>query len=209
MGADVEATRTGNVSGKWSNAAKSRHLRLRQLALSQERTADDEGSWRDRVAISTQRVGDRLRSIRRQKGLSLHEVEAMSNEEFKASVLGAYERGERVISVPRLMRLAHVYGVPPEQLLPKEIEVDLTEPGAMDLSEGFAVDLGRLQECREPEALALARLVAMIQTERQDFNGRVLTVRGDDLRALAYFLLTTPEELCNRLTGLGLQALPA
>jgi hypothetical protein len=49
----------------------------------------------------------------------------------------------------------------------------------------------------------------MIQTERQDFNGRVLTVRGDDLRALAYFLLTTPEELCGRLTGMGLQALPA
>lgn len=209
MGTDVEATGTANVGGKWSIAAKSRHLRLRQLALKQEGTADDAGSWRDRVAISTQRVGDRLRSIRRQKGLSLHEVEAMSNEEFKASVLGAYERGERVISVPRLMRLAHVYGVPPEQLLPKEIEVDLTEPGSMDLSEGFAVDLGRLQECREPEALALARLVSMIQTERQDFNGRVLTVRADDLRALAYFLLTTPEELCTRLTGLGLQALPA
>ena len=76
-------------------------------------------------------------------------------------------------------------------------------------AEGFAVDLNRLGECREPEALALARLVAMIQAERQDFNGRVLTVRGDDLRALAYFLLTSPEELCGRLTGLGLQALPA
>lgn len=198
-----------NVSGKWSFAAKSRHLRLRELALKASGEAGGDGSWRDRVVISTQRVGDRLRSIRRQKGLSLHEVEAMSNEEFKASVLGAYERGERVISVPRLMRLAHVYGVPPEQLLPKEVEVDLTDPGAMDLSEGFPVDLNRLQECREPEALALGRLVAMIQAERQDFNGRVLTVRGDDLRALAYFLLTTPEELSGRLTGLGLQALPA
>jgi transcriptional regulator with XRE-family HTH domain len=202
-------SRGSDVSGKWSFAAKSRHSRPRELALRGSGEADSEVSWRDRVAISTQRVGDRLRSIRRQKGLSLHEVEAMSNEEFKASVLGAYERGERVISVPRLMRLAHVYGVPPEQLLPKEVEVDLTEPGAMDLSEGFAVDLNRLQECREPEALALARLVAMIQAERQDFNGRVLTVRGDDLRALAYFLLTTPEELCGRLTGMGLQALPA
>jgi transcriptional regulator with XRE-family HTH domain len=217
MDADVQATdktaqttsRASDASGKWSFAAKSRHSRLRELALGASGDAESEGSWRDRVAISTQRVGDRLRSIRRQKGLSLHEVEAMSNEEFKASVLGAYERGERVISVPRLMRLAHVYGVPPEQLLPKEVEVDLTEPGAMDLSEGFAVDLNRLQECREPEALALARLVAMIQAERQDFNGRVLTVRGDDLRALAYFLLTTPEELCGRLTGMGLQALPA
>ena len=129
-------------------------------------------------------IGERLRSIRRQKRLSLQDVEALSAQEFKASVLGAYERGERVISVPRLMRLASIYGVPTEQLLPKEVEVDLTEPGAMDLSEGFAVDLNRLQECREPEALALARLVAMIQAERQDFNGRMLTIRRDDLRAI-------------------------
>jgi transcriptional regulator with XRE-family HTH domain len=206
----VETPETASdVSGKWSFNAKSRHLSPSEIALEQGEEAESKESWRDRVAVSTQRVGDRLRSIRRQKGLSLHEVEAMSNEEFKASVLGAYERGERVISVPRLMRLANIYGVPTEQLLPKEVEVDLTEPGTMDLSEGFAVDLNRLQECREPEALALARLVAMIQAERQDFNGRVLTVRGDDLRALAYFLLTTPEELCGRLMGMGLQALPA
>ena len=122
-----------NAPGTWSNAAKSRHLRVREVALKASGLGQEDGSWRDRVAISTQRVGDRLRSIRRQKGLSLHEVEAMSNEEFKASVLGAYERGERVISVPRLMRLANVYGVPPEQLLPKEVEVDLTERRYPDL----------------------------------------------------------------------------
>ena len=34
---------------------------------------------------------------------------ATSTEEFKASVLGAYERGERAISVPRLERLAKFY----------------------------------------------------------------------------------------------------
>ncbi|MCB1026891.1 MAG: helix-turn-helix transcriptional regulator, partial [Microthrixaceae bacterium] len=45
-------------------------------------------------------VGERLRLIRRQKRLSLQEVEAISDQEFKASVLGAYERGERAISVP-------------------------------------------------------------------------------------------------------------
>ena len=42
-------------------------------------------------------VGERLRHIRRQKRLSLQEVEAASDQEFKASVLGAYERGERAI----------------------------------------------------------------------------------------------------------------
>ena len=40
----------------------------------------------------SRKVGERLRVIRRQKRLSLQEVEASSTEEFKASVLGAYER---------------------------------------------------------------------------------------------------------------------
>ena len=37
------------------------------------------------------KIGERLRAIRRQQGLSLHDVEARSGQEFKASVLGAYE----------------------------------------------------------------------------------------------------------------------
>ncbi len=73
--------------------------------------------------MSGTRVGERLRAIRRQKGLSLHDVEARSQQEFKASVLGAYERGERAISVPRLLRLAEIYEVPGDQLLPRELEM--------------------------------------------------------------------------------------
>ena len=61
------------------------------------------------MATTGARVGERLRAIRRQKGLSLHDVEARSTLEFKASVLGAYERGERAISVPRLLRLAEIF----------------------------------------------------------------------------------------------------
>ena len=57
----------------------------------------------------SRKVGERLRAIRRQKRLSLQEVEANSTQEFKASVLGAYERGERAISVPRLRKLAMFY----------------------------------------------------------------------------------------------------
>ena len=61
----------------------------------------------------------------RQKRLSLQEVEAASDQEFKASVLGAYERGERAISVPRLQRLARFYSVPVDQLLPRDDEPEL------------------------------------------------------------------------------------
>jgi transcriptional regulator with XRE-family HTH domain len=49
------------------------------------------------MATYAEQVGERLRNIRLQKGLSLHDVEQHSSKEFKASVLGAYERGERSI----------------------------------------------------------------------------------------------------------------
>jgi len=60
-------------------------------------TGDDSGQ--SGYVIS---AGARIRSIRSQKHLSLQDVEAASDHQFKASVLGAYERGERAISVPRL-----------------------------------------------------------------------------------------------------------
>src|SRR5579884_2155916 len=80
------------------------------------------------------KVGDRLRLMRRQKGLSLQAVEAKSNKEFKASVLGAYERGERSISVPRLQRLAAIYNVPVDQLLPKQPSQPAWGSGLIDLT---------------------------------------------------------------------------
>jgi transcriptional regulator with XRE-family HTH domain len=88
------------------------------------------------------RVGERLRAIRRQKKLSLQEVESISHEEFKASVLGAYERGERSISLPRLRRLADFYDVPIEQLLPREVE--LGDGRSASTSSKLAIDLVKL-----------------------------------------------------------------
>src|SRR6516162_535032 len=87
---------------------------------------DQSGEGADQVATTGARVGERLRAIRRQKGLSLHDVEARSTLEFKASVLGAYERGERAISVPRLLRLAEIYEVPADQLLPRELDGEIS-----------------------------------------------------------------------------------
>src|ERR1700745_1896080 len=84
------------------------------------------------------RVGGRLRAIRRQKRFSLQEVEAMSVQEFKASVLGAYERGERAISVPRLQRLARLYHAAVDQLPPRD-----DTPGFHADSDDGVVDLTR------------------------------------------------------------------
>ena len=80
---------------------------------------DDEQEESARIAYA-RAVGARLRAMRKQMHLSLQAVEATSQQEFKASVLGAYERGERAISVPRLQRLAKLYDVPVDQLLPPD-----------------------------------------------------------------------------------------
>jgi len=116
----------------------------------------------------SKRVGERLRAIRRQKRLSLQEVEASSKQEFKASVLGAYERGERAISVPRLQRLSRFYNVPVDQLLPHDEGpsfgvatsdqiIDLTERSASRSRHTITIDLTRLEQLSGPEAEMLNR----------------------------------------------------
>ena len=164
-------------------------------------------------SVYGRRVGERLRAIRRQKRLSLQEVEATSDQEFKASVLGAYERGERAISVPRLERLAQFYNVPVDQLLPRVSALGMT-PSAIDLTErtgrsGVTLNLTQLDAVAGPEGEMLARYLGMIQVQRQDFNGRVLTVRQDDLRAVACILGVDIDNAVDRLSDLGLAQAPA
>ena len=139
---------------------------------------DDEAS-----SPYSRKVGDRLRVIRRQKRLSLQEVEATSNDEFKASVLGAYERGERAISVPS------------DQ-----------DPVA---SRKIAIDLVKLSQLTGQPFEMLIRFLRMIQVQRQDFNGKVITVRGDDTRAIAAMLDVPVDQAGERLDALDLLFHPA
>jgi transcriptional regulator with XRE-family HTH domain len=161
-------------------------------------------------------VGARLRAVRRQKRLSLQAVEKASRLEFKASVLGAYERGERTISVPRLQRLARLYRVPVDQLLPPDgsappsrnrVPTHRTngdDPDGESKPFKVAVDLVRLSEVQGPERELLRRFLASVQVQRQDFNGEVLTIRSEDLRVMASMLGQNLETLLKRLEELGL-----
>jgi len=148
------------------------------------------------------RVGERLRAIRRQKKLSLQEVESISHEEFKASVLGAYERGERSISLPRLRRLADFYDVPIEQLLPKEVQ--LADGRSASTSSKLAIDLVKLATIDGPGFATLSRYLSMIQVQRGDFNGKVLTVRADDVRAIAVMLDVAIDDVRVHLEEIGI-----
>ena len=149
------------------------------------------------------RVGERLRLVRRQKRMSLQEVEGESSYEFKASVLGAYERGERAISVPRLSRLAHFYEVPVGQLLP--LGDGINEDSGSMLDRQVTINLDRLARVPGAEAAVLGRFLTMIQGQRQEFNGSSLTIRRDDLRTIACILDTALNEVTDRLDELGVR----
>ena len=151
------------------------------------------------------RVGERLRAIRQQKKLSLNDVEDVSEGEFKASVVGAYERGERAISLPRLQRLAALYAVPVGQLLPFDESAPGVDPDSVaSRPQKLAIDLVRLGELKTPAAKMLHRFFTMIQVQRGDFNGKVLTVRAHDVRAIAAMLDVPLEDVTARLDHLGL-----
>lgn len=151
-------------------------------------------------------VGERLRNIRLQKGLSLHDVQSASKMEFKASVLGAYERGERSISVPRLERLARLYQVPVDHLLPRgEDQSERGSSAEMSLDK-VRIDLRRLERNDDPHSAVLQRYLNLVQIKRNDFNGKVLTIRTDDLRVLASVLDMSVDGLSERLEELGVRA---
>jgi len=125
----------------------------------------------------SQEVGQRLRAIRQAQGLSLAEVETRSEGRWSASAVGAYERGFRTLSLPRLKALAQFYKVP--------VGVLLGEAPAMPVAAERRKIVLDLEVLRRTEAAApIRRFVHSIIEARGDFNGRVLSLRHDDLKAL-------------------------
>jgi len=153
-------------------------------------------------------VGERLRQIRQQKKLSLSEVESATNQEFKASVMGAYERGERMISVPRLERLAHFYGVTVDQLLPRDEQREGDTQTNSAAPTKLRIDVAKLTLRDAKEFKMLERLLRMIQVQRQDFNGKVITVRAHDTRAIAVILDVAVDDVGAKLAELDLLFVP-
>ncbi len=132
----------------------------------------------DDVAVDEFNVnlGERLRLARRSRGWALTDVETRSGGEFKASVVGAYERGERALTVQRLVRLAGMYGVALDNILPgrssrSETTIDLTTPERVDGTDGAIID----------------RFLGTIQMMRRANPGE-LSVRNSDLKILSAML---------------------
>lgn len=146
-------------------------------------------------------LGARLRAVRVQQHLSLQQAAAASGGLVTASLLGAYERGERRVSVHRLQQLAEVYGVAVDQLLPESprrtIDIRTGE-------EKVRLNLDALRASDDPRGQSVLRFGETILRRRHDLNGRVVTLRASDVDALAAAQGTSVDELLTYLAGSGL-----
>lgn len=140
-----------------------------------ERQLDNAASTPGDRAFS-RAVGARLRAVRKQRGLSLLDVELQSEGRWSSSALGAYERGFRNLSVPRLRALAAFYEVPMAVILGEPSE------GDHDMTKGIVIDLEAMRRVAGDQPVM--QFIHSIVVARGDFNGRVLSLRRDDLRAL-------------------------
>lgn len=143
-------------------------------------------------------IGARLRRIRHQQELSLADVQARSEGRWKAVVVGAYERGDRSVTVERLADLATFYDIPLADLLPDPQLTRAMAAGRVTL------DLLRLNESTaRPELTVLARYAAHVARKRGDHNGRVLTLRAGDLETVALVVDRSAGELRDLLEEAG------
>jgi transcriptional regulator with XRE-family HTH domain len=143
-------------------------------------------------------LGARLRAIRTQQGMSLHGVEEKSRGRWKAVVVGSYERGDRSVTVQKLAELADFYGVPVSELLPGD-----SAPAPLAPTPKLVIDLERMNELPKDKSGPLARYVATIQSQRGDYNGKVLSIRQEDLRSLAVIFDKSPVDLTDELIDWG------
>jgi transcriptional regulator with XRE-family HTH domain len=133
-------------------------------------------------------IGENLRRIRRQQGLTLRDVESESKGRWKAVVIGSYERGDRALTLKKAIALAHFYRVPLDQLL--GIFAPTQSNGVARV---FNLKAIREQESAIPQPFL--RFLHEICRRRSDWNGELLSIRGSDCETLALILDMSLESL--------------
>jgi transcriptional regulator with XRE-family HTH domain len=129
------------------------------------------------------RIGASLRAIRRQKGLTLRDVERQSEGKWKAVVVGSYERADRALTLKRATGLSAFYNVPLDQLLGL-----VRQSPREDSYPRLILNLTEIRRRKADLPGALLRYLHEICRMRADWNGEVLTLRAGDITTLGVIL---------------------
>ena len=103
------------------------------------------------------------------------------------------------MTVQKLAELADFYGVPVAELLPG----GGPSGGVASRRRGWCSTSSGSSMVPAEKAGPLARYAATIQSQRGDYNGRVLSVRQEDLRTLAVIYDESPERARRAVHRLG------
>lgn len=153
------------------------------------------------AAETTRWIGGRLRSIRQQKQLSMLDVDRLSNGDFGPSTIGAYERGDRTISLDRLEKLARFYGVAVQQFLPRSADDSWTSTRTSPIEERLTINLAELRTQTQEMFGAMSRYVELIRQQRRDSHPRIITLRGTDALVFAAMLAVPVDRVIAELDG--------
>lgn len=143
-------------------------------------------------------IASSIRRIRKEKGLTLKDVEALSHGKWKAVVIGSYERCDRALSLNKAVALANFYQVPLDDLL------GLSNNNAKRSDGRIVFDLRKVRDSQESSLIPLQRFLKNISTSRRDWNGEVISVRDSDALSISAVLGIAPEDVRDSLDAYGL-----
>ena len=122
---------------------------------------------------------NRLRRIREGKKLTLAQAAELSKGAVTAIALGSYERGDRSISIGKLLTIADMYGVPISELFtPSDKEV---------INSTTTLDIRKLKRSNTELSNQVFSVDRRITQLRSDWNGEIISLRATDLTNLFVF----------------------
>ena len=143
-------------------------------------------------------VSQRIRRLRKSRGLTLHDIERLSKGRIKAVVVGSYERGTRAISLSRTIEIADLFGIPVTELISDGADQSRTETTALVFDLRAIEKLSSLND--SSEIRHISRYLKALALRRRDWNGEVLSLRKSDFEQLSLLLDATEENLFQRLS---------
>ena len=137
--------------------------------------------------IQIETLNTRMRLIRESRHLTLVQAAKLSKGQISAIALGSYERGDRAVSARKLITIANLYEVPISELF--------EAPRNFMPEERISIDIRRILSTSNPAAQKFTEVLRNIARMRGDWNGEVISLRGQDVNNFQVFTGLTKEQI--------------
>jgi transcriptional regulator with XRE-family HTH domain len=137
--------------------------------------------------LQIETLNTRMRLIRESRHLTLVQAAKLSKGQISAIALGSYERGDRAVSARKLITIANLYEVPISELF--------EAPRNFMPEERISIDIRGILSTSNPAAQKFTEVLRNIARMRGDWNGEVISLRGQDVNNFQVFTGLTTEQI--------------